>query len=142
MDSDVTIPMVQTVGSAGADLHAWIEDCPFKKLWFNPGDTIKVSTKLAVQIPKGHFGGIFARSGTAFKKGLAPVNGVGVIDETYTGEVIVALHNYSTERQFIEQSERIAQLVIIPYVRPTFIEVDELSKTERGECGFGSTGAK
>ena len=105
-----------------------------------PGETLMIGTGVHVRIPDGYFGGIFARSGLASKKGLRPANCVGVLDETYTGEIKVALHNDSKEMQVIKDGERIAQLVIIPYATVIFNRVDELEKTERGENGFGSTG--
>ena len=95
-----------------------------------------------MEIPIGYAGLIYARSGLASKRGLAPANKVGVIDSDYRGEIMVALHNHSTESQTIEPNERIAQLVITPYIQAAFNEVDELSDTVRGEGGFGSTGTK
>ena len=105
-----------------------------------PGETLMIGTGVHVEIPDGYFGGIFARSGLASKKGLRPANCVGVIDESFRGEIKVALHNDSKEMQVIKDGERIAQLVIIPYATVIFNQVDELGKTERGENGFGRTG--
>ena len=101
-----------------------------------------VSTEIAIEIPFGNFGGIFARSGLASKQGLRPANCVGVIDSDYRGPVKVALHNDSNETREVEKGERIAQLVIIPYLPVSINVVDELSNTERGNGGFGSTGEK
>ena len=95
-----------------------------------------------MEIPKGYVGLIYARSGIATKRGLAPANKVGVIDSDYRGEVMVALHNHSANTQTIAAGERIAQIVIAPYLTVDFIETDELSDTVRGEGGFGSTGTK
>ena len=109
-------------------------------LIIQPNETVKVGTGIAVAIPDGYFGGIYARSGLATKKGLAPANKVGVIDSDYRGEIIVALHNHSTVPQTISQGERIAQLIIQPYTSVEWEEAEELDSTERGDGGFGSTG--
>lgn len=93
-----------------------------------------------MEIPEGYFGAIFARSGLATKRGLRPANCVGVVDSDYRGEIIVALHNDTAFPQEISEGERIAQIVIIPYLPVDFTEVDNLSSTVRGEGGFGSTG--
>ena len=95
-----------------------------------------------MEIPTGYAGLIYARSGLASKKGLAPANKVGVVDSDYRGEIMVALHNHSTEERQIENGERIAQFVITPYLKACFEEVDSLDDTQRGENGFGSTGTK
>ena len=105
-----------------------------------PNDTVKIGTGFSFQPPEGYCGLIFARSGMATKYGLAPVNKVGVCDEDYTGEYIVALHNSSNFIQYIEHGERIAQLMFIPYEQANLIEVNELDETKRGDGGFGSTG--
>ena len=105
-----------------------------------PHKTEKVSTGLSIQPPQGYFGAIFARSGLATKQGLRPANCVGVCDQDYTGEYIVALHNDTDQTRVINPGDRIAQLVFIPYINVDFCEVDELDKTERGGGGFGSTG--
>ena len=99
-------------------------------------------TGLSMEIPEGYAGLIYARSGIANKRGLAPSNKVGVVDSDYRGEIMVALHNHSSEPQTIDNGERIAQLVIAPYVVADFVLSDELDDTERGEGGFGSTGKK
>lgn len=105
-----------------------------------PHTTVKIGTGFAFQPPEGYCGLIFARSGLATKQGLAPANKVGVCDEDYTGEYIVALHNDTDEIQFIHHGDRIAQLMFVPYEQANLIEVDSLDETERGSGGFGSTG--
>jgi dUTP pyrophosphatase len=137
-DDTAQLPKRADSHSAGYDLYAHING--IEELGIMPGETIMIGTGVHVRIPNGYFGGIFARSGLATKKGLRPANCVGVIDETYTGEIMVALHNDSKDTQVIKNGERIAQLVIIPYATVIFNEVDELEKTDRGESGFGSTG--
>lgn len=122
--------------SAGYDLSA----CVDTKVIIPPHSTVKVGTGLAIQPPEGYWGAIFARSGLATKQGLRPANCVGVVDEDYRGEYIVALHNDTDTTQYIEPDERIAQLVFLPYISIEFEEVEKLSETERGDCGFGSTG--
>ena len=107
-----------------------------------PHSTVKVGTGLSFELPDNTFGAIFARSGLATKKGLRPSNCVGVCDCDYRGEYIVAIHNDTNEMQTIDKHERIAQLVLMPYIPMEFIESDELSETERGTGGFGSTGVK
>ncbi|MDE6208972.1 MAG: dUTP diphosphatase [Lachnospiraceae bacterium] len=132
------IPTYSTPYAAGADLYA----CMDGNVMIKAHTTEFVHTGIALEIPDGFAGLIFARSGLACKKGLAPANKVGVIDSDYRGEVIVALHNHSDHDLFIESGERIAQLVITPYLTANFTEVDELNETDRGEGGFGSTGSK
>ena len=124
--------------AAGADLYAATDS----DISINPGQTVKIGTGIAVAIPDGYFGAIFARSGLATKQGLRPANAVGVIDADYRGEIIVALHNDSDEVQVVPARSRIAQLIIIPFVKADFTIVDDLDKTARGELGFGSTGIK
>ena len=124
--------------SAGADLYALLD----KDITLAPSETFMVPTGLALELPKGTVGLIYARSGIATKRGLAPANKVGVIDNDYRGEVMVALHNHSDKPQTITNGERIAQLVVMPYYSVSFIESTELSETDRGEGGFGSTGRK
>lgn len=133
---NATIPTYGSAYAAGADLYA----CLDANLTIEPGDTYLVPTGLAMELPCGYAGLIYARSGLASKKGLAPANKVGVIDSDYRGEVMVALHNHSKVAATIEPNERIAQLVITPYIAASFAVVDELDSTERGEGGFGSTG--
>lgn len=133
--------MLPTYGSkyaAGADLYACIEE----PITIDAGETELIPTGLAMELPIGYAGLIYARSGLASKKGLAPANKVGVIDADYRGEVMVALHNHSNTTATIEPQERIAQLVITPYLSAVFEETDTLSDTVRGEGGFGSTGSK
>ena len=127
-------PTGGTSGSAGSDLYA------VGNYDIAPHSTVKVHTGIAVEIPPGTFGAIFARSGLATKKGLRPANCVGVVDSDYRGEVIVALHNDTDEMMSVDSNERVAQLVVLPYIETYFTEVDWLSSTERGGGGFGSTG--
>ena len=133
--------VVPTYGSefaAGADLYAAVEE----SVTIAPSETKLIPTGLAMEIPVGYAGLVYARSGLASKRGLAPANKVGVIDSDYRGEVMVALHNHGTKAQTIEMGERIAQMVIAPYVTANFILSDSLDDTVRGEGGFGSTGSK
>ena len=130
------LPTYGTPQSAGADLYA----CLDSPVTIAPGCTSFIPTGLSMEIPVGTAGLIYARSGLACKKGLAPANKVGVIDSDYRGEFIVALHNHSEESRVVEHGERIAQLVITPVYIPGFVETDELSDTTRGTGGFGSTG--
>lgn len=132
---DSVIPTRGSEYAAGYDLYAH-EGATIK-----PHETVKIGTGVAIQPPKDTFGAVFARSGLAAKQGLRPANCVGVCDYDYTGEYIVALHNDSNEERVIDKGERIGQVVFIPYVNVTFVEVDELDATERGAGGFGSTGA-
>ena len=124
--------------AAGADLYALTEE----ELVFAPGETKLVHTGIAMEIPEGYAGLIYARSGLASKRGLAPANKVGVVDADYRGEVMVALHNHSAVPQTISHGERIAQLVVAPFLRADYTVAEELSDTVRGEGGFGSTGTK
>ena len=133
-----TIPTYGSEYSAGADLYACIDG----ELAIKPHETALVPTGIAIELPEGYAGLIYARSGLATKKGLAPANKVGVVDCDYRGEVKVALHNHSEEVQSIYEGERIAQLVITPYVTAQFKECETLSQTVRGSGGFGSTGRK
>lgn len=135
------IPTYGTEFSAGADLYACFED-GITSVDINPGETVMVHTGIAMEIPVGYAGLIYARSGLASKKGLAPANKVGVVDSDYRGEFMVALHNHSKNVATIENGERIAQLVITPFLSAIFEEKEELSDTVRGEGGFGSTGTK
>ena len=136
-----TTAKIPTRGSeyaAGYDLYADIT----KELVIEPHETAKIGTGLSIEIPDGYFGAVFARSGLAAKQALRPANCVGVCDSDYRGEYIVAIHNDTDEMQTIDKHERIAQLVLMPYIPMEFIESDELSETERGTGGFGSTGVK
>jgi len=130
------LPTYGSAEAAGADLYACLDDL----ITVQPGQTVFVPTGLSMALPAGYAGLIYARSGLACKRGLAPANKVGVIDSDYRGEFIVALHNHGTEPQTIGHGERIAQLVITPVVTPGFAEAAELSDTQRGSGGFGSTG--
>ena len=138
LDERAVLPTYGSVYSAGADLYALADE----EIVILPGETKFVRTGLAMEIPVGYAGLIYARSGLASKRGLAPANKVGVVDSDYRGEVMVALHNHSTVEQKIVPAERIAQLVITPVLAPVFEEVAELDETARGEGGFGSTGRK
>ena len=122
--------------AAGYDLYA---DIP-EPVLVAPGDTFKVNTGISIAIPNGFFGGIYPRSGLATKQGLAPANKVGIIDSDYRGEVIVALFNQSPVPQYVHPGDRIAQLIIQPYVKFDWNIVEELDETDRGVGGFGSTG--
>ena len=132
------MPRRGSAQAAGYDLYAACE-APVR---IAPHATEKIGTALSAQIPEGYFGGIFARSSLASKRSLRPANCVGVVDADYRGEIIVALHNDSEKEQVIEPGERIAQLVILPFLSVEFTEASELSGTERGSGGFGSTGMK
>lgn len=131
-----TLPTYGSEYSAGADLYACLDE----NVTIFPGQTCFIPTGLAMELPVGTVGLIYARSGLACKRGLAPANKVGVIDSDYRGEYIVALHNHGDQPQEIAHGERIAQLVIAPVFTPGFREVDSLSQTLRGDGGFGSTG--
>lgn len=130
------LPTYGSPEAAGADLYACLEE----NITIAPGESFFVPTGLSMEIPKGYAGLIYARSGMACKRGLAPANKVGVIDSDYRGEFIVVLHNHGNKAQTVENGERIAQLVITPVLTPAFEEVEELSDTERSGGGFGSTG--
>jgi len=138
LDDRATIPTYGSEFAAGADLYA----CTDVKVEIAPHETKLIHTGIAMEIPVGYAGLIYARSGIATKRGLAPANKVGVVDCDYRGEIMVALHNHSEEVQSIENGERIAQLVIAPYITADFIPADELDETVRGDGGFGSTGKK
>lgn len=136
LNKNAIIPTKGSEYAAGYDLYACI-DAP---IIITPHSTVKIGTGLSIEIPTGYFGAIFARSGLATKQGLRPANATGVCDSDYRGEYIVALHNDTDIPQTINPMERIAQLIVIPFLSIEFNEIDELSKTERGEDGFGSTG--
>lgn len=131
-------PTYGTEFAAGADLYA----CEGGEVTIAAGETKLIHTGLSLEIPEGYAGLIYARSGIATKRGLAPANKVGVIDSDYRGEIMVSLHNHSGEAQSIADGERIAQLVITPFLKVEYTETDTLSDTVRGEGGFGSTGKK
>ena len=136
LNENAVIPTRGSQQAAGYDLYA----ATTEPITIKPHETVKVGTGLAIAVPDGYFGAIFARSGLAAKQGLRPANCVGVADSDYRGEYIVALHNDTDTERTIEPKERIAQLVVMPYLAVEFEEVDTLSETERGEGGFGSTG--
>ena len=138
LNENAVIPTYGSEYSAGADIYACIDS----EVTILPGETKLIKTGLAIEVPEGYGAFIYARSGLASKRGLAPANKVGVVDADYRGEVMVALHNHSSEAQAIAVGERIAQMVIAPFLKAEFNEVDELSSTERGSGGFGSTGTK
>lgn len=138
LNDQAILPTYGSAYAAGADLYALLGD----DITIEAGQTVLVHTGIALELPVGHAGLIYARSGLASKKGLAPANKVGVIDCDYRGEVMVALHNHGNVAQTVSGGERIAQLVITPYITATFLEADELSDTARGAGGFGSTGTK
>ena len=139
--SDTAIlPTYGSKKAAGMDLYADVKYFGVDKLYIGAGDCLKVPTGFAFELPKGYCSLIFARSGLASKKGLRPANCVGLCDEDYRGNYIVALYNDSDTMQVIEHGDRIAQLMFVPYVQATLTEVDNLSETDRGEGGFGSSG--
>ena len=136
LNENAIIPTRGSEYSAGMDLYA----CTSTPVIIAPHETVKIGTGLSIELPDGYFGAIAARSGLSTKQGLAPANKLGVCDSDYRGEYIVPLHNHSNEPQMINPMERIAQLIVLPYLPVEFEEVDELTNTERGDCGFGSTG--
>lgn len=138
LNDNAIIPTYGSEYAAGADLYACIDD----DLTILPGETRLIKTGLAIELPIGYAAFIYARSGLASKRGLAPANKVGVVDCDYRGEIMVALHNHSNTEQVVAKGERIAQMVIAPYITAEFDVVDELSDTVRGAGGFGSTGTK
>lgn len=135
LNQNAIVPKYGTPYAAGADLYA----CDGKDVLVEPHQTVFIHTGIAVAIPDGMVGLIYARSGLASKRSLAPANKVGVIDSDYRGEIIVSLHNHGDVAQIVADKERIAQLVIAPYYTADFVE-DELDDTARGANGFGSTG--
>ena len=137
LDPCAKLPTYGSGCSAGADLYA----CLNEAVSIAPGQAFLIHTGIALEIPEGCAGLIFARSGLASKKGLAPSNKVGVIDSDYRGEIMVSLFNHSKEAQTVEPGERIAQLVITPYITAKWNVTDELNETDRGKGGFGSTGS-
>lgn len=136
LSPEAKTPTYGTKFAAGADLYACMEEA----VRIEPNQTAFIKTGLAMEIPEGLVGLIYARSGLACKKGLAPANKVGVIDSDYRGEIMVALHNHSQETVAVEPEERIAQMVITPYVYANYEETNTLEDTARGDGGFGSTG--
>ena len=134
--ANAIMPTYGSAEAAGADLYACLEEDAV----IMPGESRFIPTGLAMEIPKGFAGLIYARSGLACKRGLAPANKVGVIDSDYRGPITVVLHNHGNERQTISHGERIAQMVITPVLTPAYEAVEELTDTDRGQGGFGSTG--
>ena len=133
---DAVVPTYGSPYAAGADLYACLEE----EQVVSPGQTVMFHTGIAMEIPEGYAGLIFARSGLASKRGLAPANKVGVVDSDYRGEFMIALHNHSDVPQTVLPGERIAQMVITPVLAAEFLQVEELEETQRGSGGFGSTG--
>ena len=136
LDDRANVPTYGSVDAAGADLYA-VTDGP---VTISPGETALIHTGLAFAIPRDFVGLVYARSGLATKQGLAPANKVGVIDADYRGELMVALHNHSIETRTVNHGDRIAQLVIAPYMTAQFVQTEALDNTDRGIGGFGSTG--
>lgn len=132
------LPTYGSAEAAGADLYA----CLDKTVTVLPGESVFVPTGIAMEVPVGFAGLIYARSGLACKRGLAPANKVGVVDSDYRGQIVVVLHNHGSQPQTIENGERIAQMIITPVWTPPYEEAEELSGSERGAGGFGSTGTK
>lgn len=139
LNDSAILPRYGTHGSAGADLYSCTNG---KDIIIPPYQTEFIHTGIALEIPQGMVGLIYARSGLASKSGLAPANKVGVIDSDYRGEIIVALHNHSAQTQTVSDKMRVAQLVIAPYYVAVFEENERISDSERGNGGFGSTGTK
>ena len=134
---NAVIPCRASAAAAGYDLYACLDS---DSLVIEPHRTVKIGTGLSIAVPDGYFGAIFARSGLAAKEGLRPANCVGVADSDYRGEYIVALHNDTDEIRTVGNGDRIAQLVIMPYLSVEFTQTEELDETQRGSGGFGSTG--
>lgn len=136
LSENAVVPSYGTAYSAGADLYSAMEE----DVIIAPETTEFIKTGIAIEIPEGLVGLIYARSGMACKKGLAPANKVGVVDSDYRGEIMVALYNHSDSAVTVAKGDRIAQLVLTPYIKADFEEADELDDTVRGDGGFGSTG--
>ena len=130
------LPSYGSAEAAGADLYA----CLSEAVTIAPGETVFLPTGIALEVPKGCAGLVYARSGMACKRGLAPANKVGVVDSDYRGEIMVALHNHGKVEQTVESGERIAQFVITPVLTPAYEMAENLSDTARNDGGFGSTG--
>ena len=135
LKDNAVVPTRGSKYAAGADLYSAEND-----LYIEDRQTVMIGTGIAMEIPEGYVGLVYARSGLACKEGLAPANKVGVIDSDYRGEIKVALYNQSGQKKLVKNGERIAQIVIAPFLAPEFAEVSELDETDRGEGGFGSTG--
>lgn len=138
LKENAIIPTYGSEYAAGADLYACIDG----PITIKPQETAFIGTGIAMEIPMGYAGLIYARSGLSCKQGLAPANKVGVVDADYRGEITVALYNHSKDEKTVEPGDRIAQMVVAPFLHVDFNEVDELSDTVRGIGGFGSTGTK
>lgn len=136
IDKRALVPTYGTYFSAGADLRAILDE----PVTIKPGESMLLHTGIAVAIPEGYVGLVYARSGIACKRGLAPSNKVGVIDADYRGEIMVSLHNHGNTDQIISPDERIAQMIVAPFIHCEYEEADNLENTERGTGGFGSTG--
>ena len=130
------LPTYGTASAAGADLYAWLE----RDITVAPGETVFIPTGIALEVPEGCAGLIYARSGLACKKDLAPANKVGVVDSDYRGEITVALHNHGSQSRTVCHGDRIAQFIITPVLQPVYEVAEELSDSVRGTGGFGSTG--
>lgn len=138
LNKNAILPIYSSKSAAGADLCALLDE----PITIASGQTVFIKTGLALEIPEGYVGLIYARSGLACKRSVAPANKVGVIDSDYRGEIMVALFNHGSQEQTIEPGERVAQLVITPYLTAEFSEVEEITDTQRASGGFGSTGRK
>lgn len=136
LSPNAILPTYGSLEAAGADLYACLEE----EITIAPGETAWIGTGLSLEVPKGCAGLVYARSSLGAKRGLAPANKVGVIDSDYRGEVKVVLFNHSAQTQTVAPGERIAQLLITPVVTPPYVEAEDLSATDRGAGGFGSTG--
>lgn len=136
LKSNASLPSYGTAEAAGADLYACLEE----PITIAPGETAFVPTGIALEVPRGCAGLIYARSGLACKRGLAPANKVGVVDSDYRGEITVVLYNHGSVSQTVCHGERIAQFVITPVLTPEYVAVEELTETQRAGGGFGSTG--
>ena len=141
LTNTATLPTRGSDYAAGWDLYADLADIGLEQVSIAPGQVVKISTGVVIALPAYCFGGLYARSGLAAKKGLRPANCVGIVDEDYRGGILVAIRNDSNEVQVIQHGERIAQLVVQPYIPVVFKETNDLPATERGAGGFGSTGA-
>ncbi len=138
LNENAIVPSYGTPFAAGADLYALLDE----DVKIEAGETIIIHTGIAMQIPDGYAGFVFARSGIATKRGLAPANKVGVIDSDYRGEIMIPIHNHSDKTQEIAVGERVAQMIIMPYLTAKFVESESLEETVRATSGFGSTGTK
>ena len=138
LSDTAVLPTRGSAQAAGSDLYADLGGEGFINLFGH--ETVMIHTGISVEIPDGYFGAVFPRSGLASKEGLRPANCVGVIDSDYRGEIMAAMHNDTEKLRRIEHGERIAQIVILPYAPAIFVETDQLTETERGAGGFGSTG--